>query len=242
MQGNKECSDDEEQEHHHVNDDHLLQEHFVETKGYVAKLLESVYFPKVDSTLNPRTIKKDDVKMYNQHEKIIDSIIVELVTLQEIMKEVGQVDTSTSETPKHTYVLQDHQRHIIGGLMKRLLNQIPAKVPGTEYQSDDFEVKISNLYLMMESRVSMKKIFEVSLGVSMTTTYDEINTVCERIMGIILDYEEYCREQEDASQKPKLTKENIMNHFQKKIADKLSKSSSESPRRTSKVKHSDSPY
>lgn len=51
--------------------------------------------------------------------------------------------------------------------MKRLLDQIPAKVPGTQFLSDNFEVKISNLYIILEKRVSLNNVYEVSLGVNM---------------------------------------------------------------------------
>ena len=86
----------------------------------------------------------------------------------------------------------DAQKQVIGGLMKRLLNQLPAKIPNTDIRSNDFQVKISNVYLMLQKRVSMKKIFEVSMDISMRKTYEDINLMTERIMEMILDYDEFC--------------------------------------------------
>ena len=106
--------------------------------------------------------------------------------------------------------------------MKRLLNQLPAKIPNTEIRSNDFQVKISNVYLLLQKRVSMKKIFEVSMDISMRKTYEDINQMTERIMTMILDYDDFCEEQESNAVKPKVSTQNVFNHFAARIQDKMS--------------------
>lgn len=64
-------------------------------------------------------------------------------------------------------MLTEHQTMVISGLMKRLLNQIPVKLVGTNERTEDFQAKISNLYMLLQKRVFMKKVFEVTLDVNM---------------------------------------------------------------------------
>lgn len=64
-------------------------------------------------------------------------------------------------------MLTEHQTMVISGLMKRLLNQIPVKLVGTSERTDDFQAKISNLYMLLQKRVFMKKVFEITLDVNM---------------------------------------------------------------------------
>jgi hypothetical protein len=126
--------------------------------------------------------------------------LVELVALQQIMHILGldkDCENSENITPNTNFApgevkITIEQKHAIGGLMKRLLNQLPAKIPNTNVRSNDFQVKISNLYLLLQKRVSMKKIFEISMDISMRKTYEDINQITERIMDIIISYDDYC--------------------------------------------------
>jgi hypothetical protein len=47
---------------------------------------------------------------------------------------------------------------------------------------------------MLQKRVSMKKIFEVSMDVSMRKTYEDINRMTERIMALIIDHDDFCEQ------------------------------------------------
>ena len=136
------------------------------------------------------------------------------------MKQLGFDEESIEEDPKGGK-FREHTQYVIGGLMKRLLDQIPAKVPGTQYLSDDFEVQISNLYIILEKRVSLNNIYEVSLGVNMAKTQEEIIQITERIMSIILEYNDFCQEQREIARMPRHTPSSIMNHFQHKMKTKL---------------------
>ena len=59
-----------------------------------------------------------------EHEKLHDTLLVELMTIQHMLQELGCYDTPGG---KKNQILTEQQRMIVGGLMKRLLNQIPAK-------------------------------------------------------------------------------------------------------------------
>jgi hypothetical protein len=64
---------------------------------------------------------------------------------------------------------------VVSGLMKRLLNQIPVKLFGTNERTEDFQSKISNLYMLLHRRVFMKKVFEITLDVNMNKAQDNID-------------------------------------------------------------------
>jgi len=87
---------------------------------------------------------------------------------------------------------------VIGGLMKRLLNQIPVVIQGQKKApSDDFQAKMSNLYLLLRKRVSMKEVFEVSMNINMQKAHEDIDSITERILSVIMDYDDYCQAKEE---------------------------------------------
>ena len=55
---------------------------------------------------------------------------------------------------------------VLGGLMKRLLNQIPVRIDNAKKSSDDFQAKMTNLYIHLRKRVSVKNVYEVSLNIN----------------------------------------------------------------------------
>ena len=59
-----------------------------------------------------------------EHEKYHDQILVELVTLQNMLQLLGYDASIATPGKNHGEVCQvsEHDRRIIGGLMKRLLN------------------------------------------------------------------------------------------------------------------------
>ena len=58
------------------------------------------------------------------------------------------------------------------------------------------------------------------MDISMRKTYEDINLITERIMTIILDYDDYCENVEAAAIKPKVSTQNVFNHFAQKIMEK----------------------
>lgn len=70
--------------------------------------------------------------------------------------------TETKNSP-FTNKLTDAEKIIVAGLMKRLFNQLPAYEPGKmgeeRQRSTDFQVQVTNLYLLLQKRISMKSVF-----------------------------------------------------------------------------------
>jgi len=62
---------------------------------------------------------------------------------------------------------------IIGGLMKRMLNQIPARKPGGDAneKTTEFQYQIANLYIMLDARISVKRVFETQLDITKQKQY-----------------------------------------------------------------------
>jgi len=46
--------------------------------------------------------------------------------------------------------------------------------------------------MLLEKRVTVKKIFETSLEIKKSKTFSDITMMTERIMSIILDFEAFC--------------------------------------------------
>jgi hypothetical protein len=98
--------------------------------------MELAYFPVIDCQEHEDLYSRDDDAIKREHEKLHDTLLVELMTIQHMLQQLGQYDTPKSGERNQT--MSEQQRMVIGGLMKRLLNQIPAKVPGKNVRSDDF--------------------------------------------------------------------------------------------------------
>lgn len=110
---------------------------------------------------------------------------------------------------------------IMGGLMKRLLNMIPVRQKGDKFTTKDFNCKMSNLYLVLKQRTSIKNAFEVSLEINTQKAQEDIDTICERILSCILDYDDFCRAKEEEARHKNEMPKRILNLFQRKIAQKM---------------------
>merc|ERR1712032_903636 len=80
-------------------------------------------------------------------------ILVELITLQNCLKMLGYDATFSTPGgghPQDECKVTEHDRMILGGLMKRLLNQIPVHQKGQKYTVKDFNSKMTNLYLLLD--------------------------------------------------------------------------------------------
>lgn len=154
-----------------------------------------------------------------EHEKYQDMILVELITLQHSLKLLGfDASIVNADDEKNKCQLSEHDRMILGGLMKRLLNQIPVRVKGEKYYVDDFQNKMSNLYLLLKQRTSIKNAFEVSLDIKTQKAQDDIDKICERILSCIMDYDDFCRAKEEEAKHKNEMPTRILNLFQRKIA------------------------
>jgi len=103
--------------------------------------------------------------MKKETEKFHDTIAVELITLEKMLSLLGfdQAGSETKTASPFTNKLSEAERIIVAGLMKRLFGQLPAYEPGRVGQervrSTDFQVQVTNLYLLLQKRISMKSVF-----------------------------------------------------------------------------------
>lgn len=119
-----------------IQDGELASEHFAATKSELSNLMEAAYFPVIDCQEHEDLYSRDDDAIKREHEKLHDTLLVELMTIQHMLHQLGQYDTPKGSERNNT--MSEQQRMVIGGLMKRILNQIPAKIPGKKERSDDF--------------------------------------------------------------------------------------------------------
>ena len=206
-----------------VQDGELAGEHFTYRKSRLNLLMDKVYFPTVDAQEHLELYRPSDFAIKLEHEKYHDMILVELITLQNMLRQLGY-DASVSTPGQPTYTecrVSEHDRMIIGGLMKRLLNMIPVRQKGEKYTVRDFNSKMSNLYLLLRQRTSIKNAFEVSLEIQTQKAQDDIDSICERILSCILDYDDYCRGKEEEARHKNEMPQRILNLFQRKIAQKM---------------------
>ena len=206
-----------------VQDGELAGEHFTYRKSRLNLLMDKVYFPTVDAQEHLELYRPSDFAIKLEHEKYHDMILVELITLQNMLRQLGY-DASVSTPGQPTYTecrVSEHDRMIIGGLMKRLLNMIPVRQKGEKYTVRDFNSKMSNLYLLLRQRTSIKNAFEVSLEIQTQKAQDDIDSICERILSCILDYDDYCRCKEEEARHKNEMPQRILNLFQRKIAQKM---------------------
>jgi len=160
--------------------------------------MDKVYFPTIDAHEHLEMYTTADFAIKLEHEKYQDMILVELITLQHTMKMLGyDAGLSTPGKQGKDCLINEHDRMIIGGLMKRLLNQIPVRIKGESHTVRDFQAKMSNLYLLLRQRCSIKNAFEVSLDIRTQKAQDDIDGICERILSCIMDYDDFCQLKEE---------------------------------------------
>lgn len=157
-----------------------------------------------------------------EHEKYHDMILVELIALQQVLKQLGyDAGLATPGVQNKDCKVTEHDRMIIGGLMKRLLSQIPVRIKGQRMMVQDFNSKMSNLYLLLRQRCSIKNAFEISLDIKTQKAQDDIETITERILSCIMDYDEFCKSKEEEAKHKNEMPQRILNLFQRKIAQKM---------------------
>lgn len=129
--------------------------------------------------------------------------------------------------------MSEAERVIIAGLMKRLFGQLPAYEPGKigeeRVRSSDFQVQVTNLYLLLQKRISMKSVFQSSLDINMSKATNDIDRITEMIMNTICDYEAFCEIEEANLAQRRRAPIQVHEQFQKKIRDKMLKIQSGNP-------------
>jgi len=85
---------------------------------------------------------------------------------------------------------------IIAGMMKRILGQIPISLPGQKGRTYDFASQVSNLFLMMKKRVTLRPVYTNTLSVDLSKTHTNVDDLVDKVMNLILDYDAHCEKSE----------------------------------------------
>ena len=72
-----------------VQDGELAGEHFTYRKSRLNILMDKVYFPTIDAQEHLTMYRPADFAIKLEHEKYHDMILIELVTLQNVLKQLG---------------------------------------------------------------------------------------------------------------------------------------------------------
>lgn len=107
-----------------ISDGQLADEHFAASKSELQILMEKVYFPVIYCSEHMNYAYQQNHEEYAikvETEKIHDKLLVEIVTLQAILKILGCDDTPGSKKTFHQKI-SEMQKNVISGLMQRLLN------------------------------------------------------------------------------------------------------------------------
>jgi len=158
-----------------------------------------VYFPVVSCKehLSKHSCQhsREEFAIHVETEKIHDTIIVEIITLSAILKILGCEEERNGKKTFHQKI-SEQQKNIIGGLIQRLLNQLPAYEFNTEIRSDNFGDKVTNFYQMLEQRLQMKKIYKEILSIDHTANFSDCAVITERVANFVMEYEAYCEVEE----------------------------------------------
>ena len=135
-----------------ISDGELAEEHFAASKSELQVLMEKVYFPVINCQehMNMKVFEtNEDFAIKMEAEKIHDTLLVEIITLANIMSLLGCESTPGSKKTFHQKI-SEMQKNVIAGLMQRLLNQLPAFELNSDIRTEDFQLRITNFYMMLE--------------------------------------------------------------------------------------------
>lgn len=71
----------------------MAGEHFSATRSELSELMERAYFPLIDSQEHEELFSREDDAIKKEHEKLHDTLLVELMTIQHMLHGLGQFDT-----------------------------------------------------------------------------------------------------------------------------------------------------
>jgi hypothetical protein len=72
-------------------------------KSELTKNCENVYFPVIDVQEHEKLYRKEDFQVKEEFDKMIDTILIELIALQDLIKKLGHKngDESVERQNKH---------------------------------------------------------------------------------------------------------------------------------------------
>jgi len=88
---------------------------------------------------------------------------------------------------------------IVAGMMKRLIGQIPVKLPGgvaNVGKNKDFGAQVTNLMILLKKRTSLRAVFHNTLSVDMSQTDQTVESLVDSLMNLVLDFDAHCEKEE----------------------------------------------
>lgn len=184
--------------------------------------MTNIYFPVINVQEHKATGVYDSAEEFAikmESEKIHDTLLIEIVTLANILKVLGCEETPGGKKTFHQKI-SEIQKNVIAGLMQRLLNQLPAFELDSSVRTEDFQLRITNFYMMLEKRLQMKRIFKDVLSIDQSKAVEDIDVITERVANYIIDYEVYCEIEEENIKKRILGPKKVLQITKKRVQDK----------------------
>lgn len=109
--------------------------------------MSKVYYPVITCKEHQGKHTKEDWAISNECEKFHDQILIQIVTISQLMQQLG-CEVGKSKTYRKEMQITEQQKMVMGGLLERLLSQLPAYSMDNDcVRSEDFSLKIATLYL-----------------------------------------------------------------------------------------------
>lgn len=202
-----------------ISDGELAEEHFASSKSELQLLMHKVYFPVIN--MQEHMCKnvhetQEDFAIKMEAEKIHDTLLIEIITLAHILKVLGCEETPGGKKTFHQKI-SEVQKNVVTGLMQRLLSQLPAFELDSEIRTEDFQLRVTNFYMMLEKRLHMKRIFKDVLSIDQSKSIDDIDVITERVANYILDYEAFCEIEEENIKKRILGPRKVLQITKKRV-------------------------
>jgi hypothetical protein len=105
--------------------------------------MEKVFFPVINCQEHMSITvfqSNDDYAIKMEAEKIHDTILVEIVTLANMLKLLGCDETPGGGKKSFHMKITEMQKNVITGLIRRLFNQLPAFELNSDIRTEDFEL------------------------------------------------------------------------------------------------------
>jgi len=174
------------------DDGEFTDEHFCASRSELNRLMEKVYYPVITCKEHQGKHTKEDWAISNECEKFHDQILIQIVTISQVLQQLG-CEERRGAKKTYSQAVSEPQKMVLCGLLERLLNQLPAyEVDDATQRSEDFTLKVSTLYLELQKRTGIKPIFKQVLGIDHSKTYEDIDVIVERVANYIMEYNAYC--------------------------------------------------
>ena len=147
-----------------------------EASEIIQAQLETIFFGTIDIQEYPNATLVD-MEVMKHISSIHDMLVTELICLQNIRAKSEDKD-----------IMNDFQRKVLGRMMRRTLNQIPAYKMGSKKPVKDYGVQKQNLMRLLQQRTINNMSFNQSKG---QTEFTNDIDFAENIFKYIDEYDNH---------------------------------------------------